>query len=515
MSSGVDPVELRPRRRRGRILLATRNEGETVPLVLEEIAEAVHGLERLGWHLDVVVVDDSSDDAVVETIQSNVSRLGIDMNVVRGPGAGLGAAILEGFRVCLRRDDVEFIVNLDADGQHDARQMGDLLRIFEATHAAITIGSRWAKGGRCYGLTIARRFVSRCSSIALRCAGVPRHVKDPTTSFRVYRRDVAELLVREVLGFNGFSFFGAGIAVANAHGRKVNETPIHFRPRVGGQSNLSLGQTWRAIRDLPRIRSHWSMIRRREEAFTRIVSNPEKYTASRELEQLSNTPISTRIIVGELIPDVGARVLEVGAGLGLITEQLLAAGKSVTALEPDPNLHERLVGRGLVGDVFVHRSTLDDFVAANPDVEKFDTALYVNVLEHIADDVAELTALRRILKPGGSVVIFVPAAPALYGSMDWISAHFRRYRKSELEAVARSSGFEIAQSRHFDAVGKFPYWIMYRVLKRETLGGGSVGLYDRLIIPMSAKVPRFMTERLGGKNLILVARPDSDALLTS
>ena len=116
--------------RRGRVLLATRNEGETILLVLEEIAEAVHGLARLGWWLDVVVVDDSSDDAVVATIQSNVSRLGIKVDIVHGPSAGLGAAILEGFKVCLRNDDVEFIVNLDADGQHDGRQMGDLLRIF-------------------------------------------------------------------------------------------------------------------------------------------------------------------------------------------------------------------------------------------------------------------------------------------------------------------------------------------------------------------------------------------------
>jgi len=489
-------------------LLATRNEFDTVPLVLAEIAEAVSGLARLGWTLDVVIVDDSDDDRLHEEAGALSARLGMPIEILRGRRMGLGAAVVQGFEACLADTEVEFVVNLDADGQHDARQMGDLLRIFDVTEAAVTIGSRWTKGGRCYGLTAIRRVVSRASSLALRMSGVPWQVKDPTTSFRVYRRDIVDILKREVRGFNGFSFFGAGIAVANAHGRLVNETPINFRPRVGGNSNLSLAQTLRAVRDLPRIRAHWSMVKRRESAFTKIKSDPRRYTASRELEQLSNTPVSTKIIIDELAPDIGGRVLEVGAGLGLITEQLLERGKTVTALEPDPGLFTALSSKVFASPVELMNITVPDALATGWSPLKYDTALYVNVLEHIQDDVDELRRLKSLISPGGAVVVFVPATPSLYGTMDWMSAHFRRYRLAELETVARTAGYRVVECRHFDPVGKLPYWLMYRLLRRTTLGGGAVGLYDKVIIPLSARIPRSIIRRTGGKNLILVARPE-------
>lgn len=496
--------------RTGVVLLATKNESDTISLVLEEVAEAVNSLNALGWTLRLVVVDDSDDESTMQYSLEEAMRLGLQATCTKGSGMGLGAAVLAGFTMALEDQEVDFIVNLDADGQHDARQMGDLLRMFMATNAAITIGSRWTKGGRCYGLSGLRRIVSRCSSFALRLSGVPWSVKDPTTSFRVYRRDTADILRREVRGFNGFSFFGAGIAVAHAHGLLVNETPIHFRPRVGGSSNLSLGHTLRALCDLPRIRSHWSMVRRREIAFTRVKSDPYEYTASRELEQLSNTPVSTAIIVNALAPHIGTRVLEVGAGLGLITKQLIGLRRVVTSVEPDPNLFQRLSSSEVSEMVTIHSRTVPELINQNVLPRDFDTALYVNVLEHIEDDVMELKTLRQVLSPGGNVVIFVPATPSLYGTMDCMSAHFRRYRKMELETVARSAGYEVVDCRWFDPVGKAPYWLMYRVLKRRSLGGSSVGIYDKVIVPLSARVPSSLTKWTGGKNLILVARPSEN-----
>lgn len=495
--------------RRGKILLATRNEKVTVPLVLEEIAEAIHGLEQLGWALDVVIVDDSDEAGLEEATIDLAKRLQIHITVHNGRHRGLGSAVIQGFEICLEDPTTEFIVNLDADGQHDARQMGDLLRMFSATDAGITIGSRWTKGGRCYGLTTARKVLSRSSSFALRQAGVPKNVKDPTTSFRVYRRNTVEILVRELLGFNGFSFFGAAIAIANAHGYEVNETPIHFRPRVGGNSNLSIQQTFRAAKDLSKIRSHWSMIKRREKAFTMIKSDPQNYTASRELEQLSNTPISTRIILDTLAPYIGKDILEVGAGLGLNTASLLNRGHKVVALEPDPGLFSKLKDNSDASRAQLINSTLETWISNEPTAPSFDTALYINVLEHIEDDVQELRIASKVCRPDGNIVIFVPATPSLYGSMDWISAHFRRYRAAELEAVARNANLRIIDTFYFDFVGKFPYWLMYRVFKKQSLGSSAVGLYDKVIVPMSARLPRWLMKRTGGKNLVLICTPDN------
>ena len=492
--------------RSGTILLATLNETQTISAVLEEIAEAIHTLAPLGWTLSVVIVDDGVGTGLPDIAAQCAARYGVRVDVVAGEGKGLGAALLHGFRYCLDDPKVEFIVNLDADGQHDGRQIGELLRMISSTNAGITIGSRWTKGGKCSGLSATRKVFSRCSSLALRMAGVPWGVKDPTTSFRVYDRRVAEILVRELVGFNGFSFFGAGIAVAAAYNIEVNESPIHFRPRLGGDSNLSMKQTLNAIRDLPRISAHSKMVTYREKEFKQAALSPKNYSAHRELELLASTPVSTKIILDTLEPNLGKDVLEVGAGLGLITEMLSGMGRKVVSLEPDQGLFEQLERNALTGQVQGYCLTLAEYLDTHGTPATFDTVLYVNVLEHIENDIEELRTAARAMKPDGNIVIFVPAAPRLYGTMDSISGHYRRYRMNELKSVASSAGLEVVECSSFDPVGAIPYWLMYRVLKRRKLANSSVALYDKVIIPLSAAVPKSIIKRTGGKNLILVAR---------
>ena len=230
-------------------------------------------------------------------------------------------------------------------------------------------------------------------------------------------------------------------------------------------------------------------------------AGPAEYNAARELEVLSNTPVSTRIIMDELAPHIGPRVLEVGSGLGLITSDLVSRGRTVTALEPDPALFGR--AQEVVGASRVNATLTGAGLTA-----EFDTVLYVNVLEHIPDDADELRAACVRLAPGGNVVIFVPAMPALYGTMDEVSGHFRRYRRAELRAVMESAGLHVDCMHNFDIVGLLPYWLSYRVLRRTSLGSSTVGLYDKVVIPVSLLAMRVLGRRGPGKNLIAVgSRP--------
>jgi protein-L-isoaspartate O-methyltransferase len=339
--------------------------------------------------------------------------------------------------------------------------------------------------------------------------GVPWEVKDPTTSFRVYDRQTAEILSRELIGFNGFSFFGAAVVTATAPGISVNESPIHFRPRMSGESNLSLNQTLKAIRDLPRIGAHAKMIKLREREFNPSSASPQNYSAHRELELLSSTPVSTRIIVNTLSPHIGSNVLEVGSGLGLITQMLVDDGKKVTALEPDANLFDQFSKNISSTNVRGYCLTLGEYLEKYPAENPFDTILYVNVLEHIRDDIGELKTALGAMQENAKIVIFVPASPRLYGTMDWISGHFRRYRMNELKSVAEIAGLRLVECRAFDPVGVLPYWFMYRLLKRRTLSVSSVSLYDKVVIPLSAAIPSAVIRRTGGKNLILVGQLQS------
>jgi hypothetical protein len=115
-----------------------------------------------------------------------------------------------------------------------------------------------------------------------------------------------------------------------------------------------------------------------------------------------------------------------------------------------------------------------------------------------------LKIARSFLKLNGNVVIFVPALPALYGTMDEVSGHFRRYRPSELRSVVRHGHLVPRRLWFFDSVGILPYWASYAVLRRKSLGAGSVRLYDQVIIPLSMLISRITRQRVIGKNLIAI-----------
>jgi SAM-dependent methyltransferase len=204
-------------------------------------------------------------------------------------------------------------------------------------------------------------------------------------------------------------------------------------------------------------------------------------------------------------------ILEIGAGLGQISSMLVKNGRLITSLEPDPKLCKQLETSTHSLGVRSFPSTLEQALSLSQIScdEKFDSVVIVNVLEHIEDDIQELKIVKTVLNPDGKIIIFVPAMPSLYGSMDAISGHFRRYRRSELEAVVRAAGLETKSIHYFDPIGVLPYWLSYRVLNRQTLGTSSVALYDKVIIPMSIFLSRLIRSRGLGKNLIMIAGLES------
>lgn len=508
----------------GTILLATLGESASISPVLEESSEAIILLGRYGYDLSILIVDDSIDNEISKIAKQCSENWSIPITVIHGPNSGLGAAITHGLFHATRQMKCDLIINLDADGQHDARQIPDLLRAHLATSADITIGSRWTRGGRSYGLSASRKVVSRISALALRITSVPWHVKDPTTSFRVYSKYAIESCLRDTVGFNGFSFFGSIIAVVAADGRKIVEVPIHFRPRLAGTSKLRLGQVGQAIRDLLRVRARAKMVTRR---------NSYDFSAHRagfvdEYEDRIDSYIATGILeclavdertaerIGRLYADyAGSTVLEVGAGLGQNTSYLTSLDRHVTVLEPDLQLSASLERKfESISRVEIFHGDLQEFCNTTSKSRYFDSAVYINVLEHIEDDIAELIQVRSMLKVEGRVIIFVPALPSLYGTMDGQSAHFRRYSKRELIAVIHAAGFEVEKCAYFDPLGVFIYLAMYRILKISRLGAGSVFVYDKILLPLSEWVANVARHRIIGKNLIIIARM-SESMPTS
>src|SRR5215203_1505823 len=132
-----------------------------------------------------------------------------------------------------------------------------------------------------------------------------------------------------------------------------------------------------------------------------------------------------------------------------------------------------------------------------------DSIIYVNVLEHIADDLGELRLINRALERGGRVFLFVPALQWLYGSFDREIQHFRRYTRAELEAKCVAAGFRVVESRYFDVAGVLPWFVKYRVLRSKRLDARAVKFYDARVVPVAKALEARISPPLG-KNLLVV-----------
>ena len=209
-----------------------------------------------------------------------------------------------------------------------------------------------------------------------------------------------------------------------------------------------------------------------------------------------------RWIVDEIAPYLGETVAEVGAGIGSVSELLLEKPISrLVAFEPSANMYPHLAER-LRGEA--RATPVNGFFGAGQAGEGFHSVAYINVLEHIEDDRAQLGHARACLRTGGHLLVFVPALAWLYSEFDRRVGHFRRYAKPQLESIVTQSGFELVRSRYFDLAGIAPWYVNF-VLLRRSMGGSSVSLYDRVVVPPMRLLESIVRPPLG-KNILLIAR---------
>jgi SAM-dependent methyltransferase len=203
-----------------------------------------------------------------------------------------------------------------------------------------------------------------------------------------------------------------------------------------------------------------------------------------------------------LAPLLGGRVLEIGAGIGSTTRALCAgtAVVSWTALEPDPELFREL--KRNLRDLELVQAVLGTVDRIHAD-ERFDTIVYVDVLEHVEDDGAELDRAAQHLAPGGHLVVLAPAHPFLYTAFDRAIGHHRRYSSRALAAL-RPPGLTLAHHRFLDSVGLVFSLANRLLLVQATPSEWHLRIWDRMI-PVSRMLDPLLRYRVG-KSIIIVWR---------
>lgn len=209
----------------------------------------------------------------------------------------------------------------------------------------------------------------------------------------------------------------------------------------------------------------------------------------------------------QLKPFLGDDVLEVGAGLGGTTKFLCrGTERRWVCLEPDSSLASRLEDRARSGDLpgccEVKVGTLE-----SPDLaDSFDTILYMDVLEHIEDDRAEVARAASRLAPGGHIIALSPAHQWLFTPFDQSIGHCRRYSRSGFGSLA-PGGLETARLVYLDSVGMLASMGNRYLLKSAMPKPSQVAFWDRVLVPMSRVVDPLLGFRVGKSVLAVWRKP--------
>ena len=221
-----------------------RENVEPMVLALGAVLDA-HGLDGR-----VLVIDDASPDGTGQLAERLADEVGFLDVLHRERKEGLGPAYVAGFERALAAG-AELVATIDCDFSHDP---SDLPRLAEATsRAGIALGSRYVAGGGTENWGVLRRFVSRGGSTYARTLlGI--HVRDTTSGFRVYRREVLEAIRPARIESRGYAFQIETVYRALRAGFTVAEIPIRFTDRTEGGSKMGPGIVLEAVVRVPALR---------------------------------------------------------------------------------------------------------------------------------------------------------------------------------------------------------------------------------------------------------------------
>jgi ubiquinone/menaquinone biosynthesis C-methylase UbiE len=189
---------------------------------------------------------------------------------------------------------------------------------------------------------------------------------------------------------------------------------------------------------------------------------------------------------GKIIPFLGNNVLEVGAGIGSTTKTLCDGSQDRwICLEPDVEMSGMVRSKIDNGEL---PACCEAVTATTKDLLRegalFDSILYIDVLEHIEDDRAEIETAAALLKPGGHLFVLAPAHQRLFTQFDKAIGHFRRYNRQTLTSVAPST-LKKVRLIYLDSVGALASVANKIALRQSMPTHGQIRFWDRLLIPLS------------------------------
>jgi glycosyltransferase involved in cell wall biosynthesis len=440
------------------VVIPVYNERYLVRELVERVlAVAVPEIREM----EVVIVDDGSRDGSLEILRELAAAQPRIRLLEQGTNQGKGAAIRRG----IAEASGDLILFQDADLEYDPRDYGRLVRPFLEDGADAVYGSRFLPSDRRRVLyfrhTLGNRLLTLLSNWF-----TDLNLTDMETCYKVFR---APLLKSLPIRSNDFAMEPEITAKVAKREWRLFEVPISY-----------LGRTYREGKKIG-LRDAFKAVR----AILRFWLEDDLYAedeyGSHILHSLERAQRFNRWMADAIAPHVGARVLEIGAGIGNISTELLPRDLYV-ASDINPQYLAYLANMALGKPYLqIDRLDLEDEAGFARWHGEFDTVICLNVLEHVRDPLLALRNMRSALRPGGRLVLYVPQGPGLYSTLDEVLGHRCRYRKEGLAGELRATGFELEEMRDFNRVAVPGWWLNGKLLRRREFGRLQLKLFNMMV----------------------------------
>ncbi len=397
--------------------------------------------------LEVIIVDDCSTDGSREVLERLAAQDPRILLIRHERNQGKGAAI----RTARDHATGDVCVIHDADMEYNPEDLARLMVPFIREGADAVFGSRYISA------EYRRALMYRHTQINNTLTAFSNWLTDlDLTDVETCYKAVKTSLFKSIpLRSNDFRF-EVELAMKLAKRRaRIYEVPIRYSPRSYEEG--------KKIRARDGVLAILAMLKY---ALVDDIYREDEY-GSNILNDLQSARRFNQWMGDTLRPFLGDRILEIGAGIGNLTNQFIPRELYV-ASDINPHYLEYMrsyaIGKPYLRVMRVDAGVAADFAGIQG---AFDTAIMINVLEHVPDEQLSLQNLRTALAPGGRVVILVPQHPGLYGSLDEVLEHRERYTSAGLRRSLETAGFEVERVFDFNRISVPAWFWNARILRRR------------------------------------------------
>jgi SAM-dependent methyltransferase len=438
-----------------------------VPLYNEEdyVAESLTRVLKAplpaSLDLEIIVVDDGSTDESVLRVERLQELYPGTIRLIRHQiNKGKGAAI----QTAIEQAQGEFCLFQDADLEYSPSDYPHLLEPLLSGAADCVYGSRFITTGQrrvlYYWHSVANKMITGlCNMIS----GL--NLTDMETCYKAFR---TSLLKSIPLRSNRFGIEPEVTVKLAQRQARIFETPISYYGRTYDEGKkIGLKDAFQAVAVMLRYGFFRDIYRDK---------GPEI------LDILSNAPRFNKWMADTIRPYLGPRIMELGAGIGNLSSQLVKGRSRYLATDIDEEhlsrLHTRLQYRQNVEVGYCDLEKPADF---EPFHDSFDAVVCLNVLEHVENDPLGLANIRSVLVPGGRALILVPEGMSVYGTLDVVLGHYRRYSETELRSKMEQAGFHVDRILKFNRITRPAWFVNGRIFKKRTFSRFQIATFDSLV----------------------------------